>query len=307
MPSILAANRTTLYRAMDALGGGILDFLAEEPLPAEVRAVKEQIVCQVHEWSTTSPLIRHSLGKPRGQGSDPELVKQLLGGRPAGADIPSLILNDFYMHSVGGLAYRGRVGLIVKALQQAVSLHAATGADPVRILSLHVSGAGEILSLAQDETFAEVAEVTCIDSRPVALRDARNSLKGQLKRRCSFVHADALHYAERPDRPRHPYHVIYGVSIFEHLGMSSASRLARDCHILLASGGILLAGSVTPSVPASEQILRAWLTDWDLQYRDEVAWRHVFARSGFDATALRFEYERYGANVLISAEKDGRE
>jgi hypothetical protein len=292
---------------MDTLGVGIVDFLAEEPRPDEVQAVREQIVRKVREWSSTSPLIRHSLGKPRGQSSDPELVQRLLGGRPTGADIPSLILNDFYMHSVGGLAYRSRVGLLVKAVQQAVSLHAASGADPVQILSLHISGAGEILSLAQDETFTEVAEVTCIDSRPVALRDARNSLKGQLKRRCSFVHADALHYVERPDRPRHPYHVIYGVSIFEHLGMSSASRLARDCHVLLASGGILLAGSVTPGVPAGEQILRAWLTDWELQYRDEAAWRHVLARSGFDATALRFEYERHRANVLISAERDGRE
>jgi hypothetical protein len=306
MPIILAEHRATFYQAMESLGNGILAFLAEEPRPDEVQAVREQIVRQVREWSSTSPLIRHSLGKPRGQSSDPELVKRLMRGRPAGADIPSLILNDFYMHSVGGLAYRGRVGLLVKAMQQSVSRHAAAGADPVRVLSLHVSGAGEILSLAQDKTFAEVAEVTCIDSRPTALRDVRNSLEDQLQRRCSFVHADALHYAERPDRPRHPYHVIYGVSIFEHLETNSASRLARDCHTLLAPGAILLAGSITPSVPACEQILRAWLTDWDLQYRDETTWRQVFARSGFDANALRFEYEWYKANVIVSAERDGR-
>jgi predicted SAM-dependent methyltransferase len=100
--------------------------------------------------------------------------------------------------------------------------------------------------------------------------------------------------------------VIYGVSIFEHLETDSASRLARNCHTLLASGGILLAGSVTPKVPTSEQILRAWLTDWDLKYRDEATWRHVFARSGFDTTALRFEYERHRANVIVIAERDGR-
>ena len=67
---------------------------------------------------------------------------------------------------------------------------------------------------------------------------------------------DALQYAERPDHPHRHYHVIYGVSIFEHLEMSSASLLARICHTLLAPGGILLVGSVTPSVPAGEQILR---------------------------------------------------
>ena len=112
MPIILAEHRATFYQAMESLGNGILAFLAEEPRPDEVQAVREQIVRQVREWSSTSPLIRHSLGKPRGQSSDPELVKRLIRGRPSGADIPSLILNDFYMHSVGGLAYRGRVGLL---------------------------------------------------------------------------------------------------------------------------------------------------------------------------------------------------
>jgi hypothetical protein len=304
-PAILAGHRATVYAAMDALGSGILDFLAEDPPRAQVQATRELIVHTLLEWSRTSPLIRHSIGKSPGQSSDPELVKRLLGGRPAGADIASLILNDYYMYSVGGLAYRGRLGILIKAVQRAVSLRAAAGIDPVRILCLHVSGAEEILSMAQDETFAAVAEVTCIDDRPNALRDARRGLDGRLMRPASFMHAGALRYSERPDRPSRPYDIIYGVSIFEHLAANLAIHLAQDCYTLLAPDGVLLAGSVTVNVPVSEQVLRAWLTGWDLQYRDETMWRAVLARTGFDTERVRFEYEPRRANVLVSVERGG--
>jgi SAM-dependent methyltransferase len=307
IPIIIAEHRGAFYQVMDALGGGIIDFLSEDPPPDKTQAVREQIAAQIREWSSTSPLLRHSLRKPRGQASDPELVKALLRKQPAGADIPALVLDDYYGHSVGGVAYRNRLGLLVQAVQLGVAKCAAAGVNPVRVLSLHVSGAGEILLMAQDETFAEIAEVTCIDNRPAALREIHRQLKGLLEKRYLCVHADPLRYGERPQHPTQVYDVIYGVSIFEHLGTDSAARLARNCHTLLASGGILLAGSVTPRVPTSEQILRAWLTDWDLKYRDEAAWRQVFARSGFDTTALRFEYERYRANLIVSAERDGRE
>jgi 2-polyprenyl-3-methyl-5-hydroxy-6-metoxy-1,4-benzoquinol methylase len=305
--NVLAAHRQTFYRTMDAFGVGIIHFLAEDPPPDQIQAVRERITAQIREWSSTSPLLQHSLRKPRGQSSDPELVKALLRERPAGADIAALVFDDYYRYSVGGMAFRDRLEMLVQAVLQTVARCAAAGVNPVRVLSLHASGAGEILLLAQNETFAEIAEVTCIDNRPAALREVSRQLKGRLEKHFSCVHADALQYAEGPDRSHHHYHVIYGVSVFEHLGMSSASLLVRNCHTLLAPGGILLVGSVTPSVPAGEQILRAWLTDWDLQYRDETAWRHVFARSGFDANALRFEYEQYRANVIVSAERDGRE
>jgi hypothetical protein len=117
------------------------------------------------------------------------------------------------------------------------------------------------------------------------------------------VRADALRYASRPDRPGQPFDVIYGISLFEHLNLNQAIQLARDCHTLLTTGGVLLAGSVTPGMPASEQILRAWLTEWELQYRDEASWREVLNQSGFDVEHLRFDYEPLRANMLITAER----
>ncbi len=166
IPIILAEHRGTFYRVIDALGGGIIDFLAEDPPPDQIEAVRERIAAQIREWSNTSPLLRHSLQELRGQTSDPELVKALLQELPAGADIPALVFNDYYGYSVGGIAFRDRLRMLVQAVLLAVARCAAAGMNPVRILSLQISGAGELLLMAQDETFAKMAEVTCIDPRP---------------------------------------------------------------------------------------------------------------------------------------------
>ena len=300
---VLARHRPTFYGSMEDLGVGILKFLAEGPTPDRIQEVRRLITTQISRWSSTSPILRHSLRKPPGQAVDPELVKALLEKRPAGADIPALVFNDYYKHTVGGSAYRDRLEMLIEAVQDTVSSRAA-GAKSVRILCLHVSGAGEFLTLAQDPTFAEIAEVTCIDSRSVALRDTRRVLQGRLQKRCLFVHEDALRYARRPDRSSQPFDIIYGIGVFEHLNMERAIQLAQDCRTLLAPGGVLYAGSVTVNIPAAEQVLRAWLTGSELQYRDETSWRQIFTQAGFAASALRFAYERYKANVLIRAEKD---
>ena len=157
---------------MDALGVAIIHFLAEDPPPDQIQAVQERITAQIREWSSTSPLLQHSLRKPRGQSSDPEPVKALLRERPAGANIATLIFDDYYRHSVGGMAFRDRLksgaGRATNGSQMCGCWRESGASE------LHASGAGEILLLAQNETFAEIAEVTCIDNRPADARSAAN-------------------------------------------------------------------------------------------------------------------------------------
>lgn len=302
-PIVIEQHRGPFYRVMVALGDWINQFLASQPPPADILLVRHKVVTPIRDWSHTSPLLRHSLGKPRGKSSAPELVQRLLDNRPAGADIPSLVLNDFYKHSTGGIAYLGRLELLIEALAHETLRRAAAGSKPMRILSLHISGANELRTLLENETFAAVAQITCLDERAHVLREMAQNLPAHWKKNFLFVRADPLRYASSPHHPTRPFDLIYSVSLFEHLDLPQASQLARDCHDLLAPGGALLVGSVTPDVPPGEQVLRAWLTDWDLQYRDETTWRRVFATSGFAGAHLLFTYEPLGANVLIRAER----
>ena len=70
IPVILAEHRGTFYRAMDALGGGIIDFLAENPSPDQIQAVRTQIAAPIRAWSATSSVFNRLLrssarGPPR--------------------------------------------------------------------------------------------------------------------------------------------------------------------------------------------------------------------------------------------------
>lgn len=298
--NVLAAHRQTFYNAMGALGTEIFDFLAANPSPDQIKDVRHAIAAQLGRWSNTSPIYQHNLRKPRSQTLDPEVTKALLSVRPVGADTPALIFSDYYRHAILGTAYRNRLIMLIEAVRRAVSARAGAAANPVRVLCLHVSGAGEILTLAQDPTFAKIAQVTCLDSRAAALRETRRQVQGWLEKPCRFVRVDSLRSLAQPD-PSQSYHLIYGVGVFEHLDMDMALRLAQAVHAALAPGGALNTGSVTAEVPIAEQILYAWLTTTRVQYRDEAAWQSIFMGAGF--ATLGFAYEKHRANVLISAEK----
>ena len=106
------------------------------------------------------------------EGGDPEFATWLLDLRPSGADIPALLWNDLYRSSVCGRAYRGRVELLVNTVRHEIERRVAAGTDPVRVLSLHISGAAEVLPLEQAETLAPHIRVTCLDTNSSALRVA---------------------------------------------------------------------------------------------------------------------------------------
>ena len=53
---------------MNALGVGILDFLAENPSPTEIDTVRTQVVTPIRMWSATSrssiaPFVPRSMGR----------------------------------------------------------------------------------------------------------------------------------------------------------------------------------------------------------------------------------------------------
>lgn len=142
IPSILAQHRTAVNRTAIAIGDRINEFLASGPAPSEIQALRQQVVAIVRELSRTSLILQFSLGKPRALGGDLELITWLLDVRPAGADLHAMVLNDFYRSSVSGRAYRGQLQSLVNTVRREIERHVAAGNDPVRILSLHVSGAG---------------------------------------------------------------------------------------------------------------------------------------------------------------------
>jgi len=302
-PSALAHHRPTLYRAVVALGDWINAFLAGDPPPADIQAVKERVTGLIRLWSATGPFFDHSFGKLRGYPGDFETIEIIYNCRPSGATLPALIFDDFYLHTMAARAVRNRLAYLVDRLGAEVRTQAHAGARSVRLLSLGSGPARELALLANDPVFCETAAVTCLDLDQEALSFARERLSGRFDGRVTYLRGNALRFARDPNRPTQPFHIIYAAGLFDYLRPDQATQLIQDCYGLLAPGGRLIIGNFCVELPANEQLLIEWLLEWCLLYRGEEDYRRILAATSFDADKLHFEYEPLRGNLFAVAER----
>ncbi len=115
IPLTLAEHRPEFYGVMNSLGVGILDFLAENPSPTEIDEVRTQVVTPIRRWSATSPIFNRTFRSTANGPRDFEVPALVIHNRRAGADLSSLVLNDFYLHSIVAEALRNRYGMLIRA------------------------------------------------------------------------------------------------------------------------------------------------------------------------------------------------
>jgi len=182
IPLILAEYRPEFYGVMKALGVGILDFLAENPSPAEIDAVRTQVVTPIRTWSATSPIFNRTFRSAANGPRDFEVPALVIHNRRAGADLSSLVLNDFYLHAIAAEALRNRYAMLVARLQREVTLRTHASINPVQVLNLKCDSGSELVALAEEPEFA-LTEITCLDEDATALRAARAKLDKRLPTR----------------------------------------------------------------------------------------------------------------------------
>jgi SAM-dependent methyltransferase len=302
VPIILAKHRGTFYRAMDALGGGIIDFLAENPSPDQIQAVRTQIAAPIRAWSATSSvfnrLVRSSGRGPR----DFEVPGLVIENRRVGADLSALILNDFYLHTVAAQALRNRFAMLTRLLLQEVARRTQAGINPVQVLNLKCDSGSELVTLADEPEFA-TTQITCLDEDATALRAARAKLDERLVAGARFLRVNALVYARSPLWRSQHYDVSYAAVLCDYLTNDQALVLIRDCYGLLTAGGTLILGCPTSGVPARERIIGDWVMDLAFRYRDEPDFRRLFAQTPFGSETLQFEREPLGGDMLVIAQR----
>jgi SAM-dependent methyltransferase len=300
IPQILAGNRTEFYGVMNSLGFGILDFLAEDPSPAQIDAVRAQVVTPIRAWSATSPIFNRTFRSTPTGPHDFEIPAMVIQNRGAGADLSSWVLNDFYLHSIAAKALRNRYAMLIARLLREVTLRTQAGINPVQVLNLKCDAGNELLTLAEEPEFA-LTEITCLDEDSTALRAARAKLEKRLPTQAWFLRVGAMRYAQSPMRRLQHYDISYAAILLDHLTDRQVVALVRACHDLLAADGVLILGSPTSGVPASERALIAWVMDLVVHYRDEPDFQRLFAQTPFGSEMLCFEREPVGGDLLISA------
>jgi SAM-dependent methyltransferase len=303
-PAILAERRPSVYQAMEALGGGILDFLATDPSPEEIEGARERVSAPILAWSSSSPVFQHSLRTARGLRADYEVIEHVRASRPAGADLIALIFNDYYQNTRLAEALRQRLDLVADQLRCAVKACLGRGNSPVRILSLQSTPGFELLKLADEPEFAET-QITCLGESAGTLRLARQRLRRPLGQRITFVRADPLQLDRGAMRYALPYEIIYAVSLADLCSEPQIVNMIRRCWTLLEPGGFLISGHRSTGVPAHERILAEWLYGLNAQYRDEEEIRQIFAQTPFGADRLKLVREPLGIDLLATVERTG--
>jgi len=296
----LAEHRPEFYGVMNALGAGILDFLAENPSPTEIDAVRTQVVTPIRTWSATSPIFNRAFHSAANGPRDFEVPALVIHNRRAGSDLSSLVLNDFYLHAIAAEALRNRYHMLVARLQREVTQRAHAGINPVQVLNLQCDSGSELVSLAEEPEFG-LTEITCLDEDATALRSARAKLDKRLPTKARFLRVSAMRYAQSPMRRSQHYDISYAAVLLDHLTDRQVVSLIRDHYGLLAEGGALILGSPTRGIPAGERALIAWVLDLVVHYRDESGFQRLFAQTPFDSEFVLFEREPLGGDLLVSA------
>ena len=300
IPRILAEHRSEFYEVMNSLGVGILDFLAENPSPAEIDAVRTRVVTPIRTWSATSPIFNRTFRSAANGPRDFEVPALVIHNRRAGADLSSLVLNDFYLHAIAAEALRNRYAMLVARLQREVTLRTHAGINPVQVLNLKCDTGNELVRLAEEPEFALTA-ITCLDDNATALRAARAKLDKRLPTQTRFLRVSAMRYAQSPMRRSQHYDISYAAILLDHLTDRQTVALVREYYGLLAEGGALILGSPTRGIPASERILIAWVLDLVVHYRDIADFQRLFAQTPFGDETLLFDHEPLGGDLLVSA------
>lgn len=300
--NIFAGHRHELQRAVDALGAGIIDFLAEGPSSKQVETVRAQIATPIRTWSATSPVFNRMARSASKGPRDFEVPALVLQNQRGGADIWSLIMNDFYLHSFAARAFRNRFTMLSRHLLEEVIWRTHAGINPVRVLNLKCDTGTELVWLADEPELAST-QITCLDEDAAALRSARANLDKRLPVKARFLRINPLKYARSPLKRPQTYDISYAAALWDYLTDYQAVALIRDCHGLLAPDGVLILGCPTRGVPTNERVIIAWVLNLMIHYRDEADFHQLFAQTPFGSVSVRFEREPLGGDMLVIAQR----
>lgn len=296
-------HRSEVYDAMELVGLAAHEFLQATPAPDRIVAAQALVVGKLRDISLTSPIALFGAGGKHPRLSYFELVQHVRAGRAAGADVPTRVLDNYYIHTRIGEAFANRLRLVNQRLLEEVERCEAAAVRPLPVISLQYVGGEELLRLAQDGDRLAAIRVTCIDRAAAAVRHAEQTLRPTFNSRIQILMADPLQWLGGPASPSGTACVVYDVSLLEQLASKRVVRILNGVYRTLRTHGVLLMGSTAGNAPVAERMLRDWLLGWDWQYRSESEWRDLFAQSQFGADCLTFDYEALGINALIRAEK----
>ena len=282
----------------------VIDSAARGASEADVQALKEYSLRQLHEFIMQAPIMARARHKPLGYPGDFEVMRFMYERNFDGTNLFSRALNLAFTHVAASQAVVARKEMLKQELRRAMSL-AAGRTDCLRILAIAAGPAQEIYEVLREEKSLPVRlEIVLLDQERLALSYAYSRLRRLIDTR--WPGKVTIHF--RYDTIRKlladrsciadlgEFDFVYASGLFDYLSRSSAVRLTGNLYRHVAPAGSLYIGNMAPQNP-SRWLMEHHL-DWFLIFRTHEQMLD-FATAGAPDSDVGIIEERTGVNPFV--------
>lgn len=286
----------------------IREFTATEARVSEAQHFSCALAARelLHPWLLRSSYWARSFIKPHGYAGDFRMLEwmyDLETDECADPTNPAVVnlLDYLYgtVHSVRAVWHRRRwyAQLIGKARPLG-----ETG-EPVRILDLACGGSRYVRDVIDAETGVNATQLTFLDQDPTALSFVATWLPDSLCGDGRLICGPVRHVRRLLDENggNEDFDLVISTGLFDYLGDDDARQLLADMCDLTRPEGLIAICNFSPH--DASRLVKEWLVDWALIYRDASALRALVP----DAHAVSFDSSPDGGLVyaLISTPPAG--
>lgn len=221
---------------------------------------------RLHPFFLQAPFVHRCYTKPFGYAGDFEMMNMIYRNLPEGETPLGRVLHQFMNAWRGAAAVRSRRRWILQRIQE----HARTRPGRRRIASMACGPAHEMADLVRESSLSDDAEILCLDQDEGALAFAREGIARAVAETGSASRATCVNDSVRgllksKGAAYERQDFVYSLGLFDYLPDGPARAFASVLYGLLAPGGRLVIGNLSPHTDARFAIELA--CDWKLLYR----------------------------------------
>jgi SAM-dependent methyltransferase len=286
-------------------GGQFQDYIRRmQVLPRPIvddwgEAVREYLKRHLQELLLPAPIYRQAYFKPLGYAGDYVTMNIVYSNHYFGESTYAKFLNRMFCDVASARAIIARRAYLREQIERVAEGH---GRSRARIMAVAAGPAREVQDYLTTASPGRPVEFTLLDQDPRALSFAHATLRPLAARfgerltiRC--INGAVKHLVREPERfaDLGGQDLIYAAGLFDYLRQDAAERLTANLYSLLAPGGALAIGNLSPA--CSSLAFLEYLVDWPIISRTDAELTAL--GTPLSPTALRIDREASGVNPFL--------
>lgn len=267
----------------------------------KVYKLKRIFINRIRELFLKGAYNEWSFRKPFGYAGDFKIIDDIYQNNPTTNGFVRLF-DNYCMMSAISVAVRNRKEDFKRLLTGFITDNAGHKLKIMNLASGPCRELKEILSSEPD--LCGNAIFDCYDHDDRAIEYAKKLLAGYPH--INFIRENAMRIAFRKDVSQlinRKYDLIYSTGLFDYFSERVGIGIVTNLRKLLNSNGVLAISTMRDKYSNPSVHYMEWAADWNLVYRNEEEFMHIFLEAGFAEDELEIRYEQQGIMQYILATK----